>query len=187
MNAAWDGLTDPLRDAFETANGCCGFNDTRDRTVCSEAKIANSVSCSVVTTDRQENLFQWISASLFVFALITFVSYLLAHSLFKQYQKARKQFRLREIERKRDLTNDVSKTGEIRKKYAANEDSEKSIAKTSSMKSGSTDSKTPKFLPAFFKPTPKPEIKTDPTESAPRSSGTLLTYDEIASKYRGQT
>lgn len=175
MSLEWDKLSGPSRDAFETAHGCCGFNNPRDRTGCSEDKLISAVACSVKTTARQEQLFRWICVAVFVFATATFVNYLLAYNLVQQYDRVRKQFRQRESQRKKESGSSKANE-EIRAKYANDVESVKSAPLSPK------EAKNFGFLPEFLRPTPRPIIKRD--VEGPRSSGSMLTYEQIAKKYR---
>ena len=92
-------MSDSLRDAFETAHNCCGYKSTSDRTSCPESRAATAVSCSTNLSGRQAQLLNWLAISLFSFAVLMFINYLVAYVLIKRYAKARKQFKQQEYER----------------------------------------------------------------------------------------
>lgn len=163
-------MSESIRDAFETAHSCCGFKNTSDRTSCPESRLETSVPCSTKLSGRQEELLTWLAISCFAFALLTFINYLVSYGLIQQYVKARRIFKQRESDRKRQ-SSDANE--QIRKKYAKKNAEEETLKSVKS----SAD-----FLPTFLKPTPKPVISKEAKE--PRSNGSLLTYEEIAAKYR---
>lgn len=75
------------------------------------------------------------------------------------------------MDRKRETS---AANEEMRKKY-----SERINLDEGSMKSVKTKSS---YVPDFFKPTPKPIISKN--VNSPKSAGSMLMYEEIASKYR---
>lgn len=178
MNDSWGQMTDSLRGAFEVAHKCCGFKEPSDRTSCDATKIMNSVSCSSILNDRQEVLLKWLCIALFGFAALSFVNYLLAYGLIREYAKARRQFKQRENERKQPTPTKSAQNGkkeEIKMKYSAQEPETMKTAPMPEAKKANLG-----FLPQFLKSTPKPVVKAQED----RSTGSMLTYEEISAKYR---
>lgn len=178
MNDSWGQMTDPLRGAFEVAHKCCGFKDASDRTNCDATQIASAVSCSLILNDKQEGLLKWLCIALFGFAVLSFVNYLLAYGLIREYAKARRQFKQRENERKQPIAAKSTQNGkkeEIKMKYTAQEPETLKTAPMFEVKKANHG-----FLPGFLKATPKPVVKAQED----RSTGSMLTYEEISAKYR---
>lgn len=175
MDEAWNDLSQTMRDTFETSNNCCGFKSPQDRTGCSEERIANSVACSTKLSGRQNNLLLLLIAAVFIFAILSFVNYLVSYQLVREYKRAKKEFKNRQSER---ISNKYSKN------LRGNDEEIGGNAAVKTVKIENSKSAM-SYLPDFFKPTPKPMISKAGTE-APRSSGTSLTYEEIAAKYRKQ-
>lgn len=172
MDAAWNDLSQTMRDTFETANNCCGFKSPQDRTGCSEERIANSVACSSKLSGRQGNLLMWLAVAVFIFAVLAFLNYLVAYQQIREYKRAKREFKTRQSDK-------------ISTKYTKSIKSPRKNDEETTTKSVKIDGSKFSYLPDFFKPTPKPVIS--PNESnIPRSSGTMLTYEEIAAKYRKQ-
>ena len=172
MDAAWNDLSQTMRDTFETANNCCGFKSPQDRTGCSEERMANSVACSSKLSGRQEDLLMWLAVAVFIFAILAFLNYLVAYQLIREYKRAKREFKTRQSDK-------------ITTKYAKSIKSPRKNDEETTMKSVKVDGSKFSYLPDFFKPTPKPVISRNESD-IPRSSGTMLTYEEIAAKYRKQ-
>lgn len=180
MDGTWNDLSEGLRDAFETAHNCCGFKDPNDRTSCPESRVSTAVACSTKLSGRQNDLLTWLSAALFTFAVLTFLNYLVAYSLTRQYAKAKRQFKMREAERKKSAAESKGdKTSAIKKKYSIDEKATDEPLKSVFVPPQRDNLK---FLPDFLKPTPKPVISK--ASNIPRSTGSMLTYEEIAAKYK---
>ena len=184
MDNSWNELTEPLREVFETVNNCCGFESTTDRTNCSVSRASSAVACSTKMSQRQEKLLTWLAAALFVFAVLTFLSYLVSHTLVIQYEKARKAFKTRQELRTKKPEDDgtmASKRNEsdLKTKYSIDR---KDIDEESLRSVTTNDNATErsfKYLPNFMKSMSQKKVN-----NAPRSTGSILTYEEIASKYR---
>ena len=173
MNDSWNDLSQTMRDTFETANNCCGFKTPQDRTGCSEERISNSIACSTKLSGRQNNLLMWLAVAVFVFAILSFLNYLVAYQLIREYKRVNREFKQRQNER---LSTKYSKSANSPRENAENPLKTVKLEKSKSPLS---------YLPQFFKPTPKPVISQNGMD-IPRSSGTMLTYEEIAAKYRKQ-
>lgn len=181
MDATWNDLKEGMRDAFETAHNCCGFKDTSDRTSCPESRASTAVACSTKLSGRQNDLLTWLIAALFTFALVSFLNYLVAYVLTRQYSKAKREFKLKQAERRKAAESAKGdKTFEIKKKYSLDEKAKES-KDAEPLKTVSIQKDKLKFLPDFFKPTPKPIISQN--GNIPRSES-KLTYEEIAAKYK---
>lgn len=184
MDTNWNDLSEGTRDAFETANKCCGFKSVRDRTSCSESRASTAVACSTKLSGRQNDLLTWLIVALFSFALLTFLNYLVSRALTRQYAKAKREFKLKQEERKKSAAETRGdKAFEIKKKYSMDEKASAGTVKSidEPLKTVSTEQDKLKFLPDFLKPKPKSNIPKD--ENIPRSSS-KLTYEEIAAKYK---
>jgi hypothetical protein len=180
MDATWNELMEGTRDAFETAHNCCGFLNTSDRTSCPESRASAAVACSTKLSGRQSELLTWLIAALFTFALVSFLNYLVSHALTRQYTKAKREFNLKQAERRKAAAETKGdKTFEIKKKYSRDEKSVET-PEAEPLKTVSTQQDKLKFLPNFMKPTPKPVISQG--SNIPRSDS-KLTYEEIAAKY----
>lgn len=179
MDTTWNDLTEGLRDAFEIAHNCCGFRSTNDRTSCPESRASAAVACSTKLSGRQNDLLTWLIAALFIFALVSFLNYLITYALTRQYAKAKREFKLKQSERKKSATETKGdRSSEIKKKYSIDE----KATRDEPMRTVSIQQDKLKFLPEFLKPTPKPIIISEGS-SIPRSSS-KLTYEEIAAKYK---
>ena len=177
MDGAWNDLSEGLRDAFETAHSCCGFKSTNDRTMCPESRVSTAVACSTKLSGRQNDLLNWLTAAIFTFAMLTFLNYLVAYSLTRQYAKAKRQFKLKEAERRKSAAGaKTDKSSEIKKKYSIDEKSTDEPLKSVFVPPQRDHLK---FLPEFLKPTPKPSL-------SPKSTASMLTYEQIAAKYRNK-
>ena len=182
MDTTWNDLTEGLRDAFETAHNCCGFKDTSDRTSCSESRASTAIACSTKLSGRQNDLLTWLIAALFIFALVSFLNYLVAYTLTRQYTKAKREFKLKQSERRKSAAETKGdKTSEIKKKYSIDERATPAEATIEPLKTVSIQQDKLKFLPDFFKPMPKPVVSQG---SNIPPSASKLTYEEIAAKYK---
>lgn len=171
MDEAWNDLSQTMRNTFETSNNCCGFKSPQDRTGCSEERITNAVACSTKLSGRQNSLLLWLVGAVFIFAILSFVNYLVSYQLIRAYNRAKKEFNNRQAERIA-----AKNSRRIDEETAADPGALKTVKLEMNKSSMS-------YLPDFLKPTPKPTICKSGSE-AHRSSGTSLTYEEIAAKYR---
>ena len=97
MDSAWNDLSQTMRDTFETANKCCGFKFPQDRTGCSEERIANSVSCSTKLNERQQLLLLWLASAVFILTIISFLNFMIAHQLVREYKKAKREMKEKKL------------------------------------------------------------------------------------------
>ncbi len=178
MDESWNEMTNLLKDAFETVHNCCGFNSVGDRSNCSELKQSTSRACSGLMIARQEELLKWLCAGLFSVSVVGFLNYLVSYSLTRQYSKSRRQFQQANLDFSKER-NQPGQTKDSRKTDTTTAKQEQPL-KTSKLGHGSSAGM--KYLPDFLKPVPKPKITSEST--LPRSTGSMLTYEQIAAKYR---
>lgn len=176
-SAAWDELSESGRNAFEAAYSCCGFKNSSDRTACSADKVSTTRPCSPELSGRQENILRFLIAGCIATGVITLIMYMLACGLSRLYKKAQIRFKQQQAQlRIKGYIHQSRATASNLQEFETKED----VIKTSPLKRHESHS-TNNFLSDLFKPVPKPIHNTDRTA---RSSGSNLTYEEIAAKYR---
>lgn len=181
MSDAWDQLTETSKLTFEAAYSCCGFKDVSDRTACTAEKAASAQPCSVQLSGRQSTVLQWMIAGSTITGLISFINYIVSRGLSRQYRRAQIRFKQQQKQMKlKAASTEAVDSGPGTKAPEKEQVKEpvKEVIKTSPLKS---NDRGLHFLADFFKPVPKPISNTD---RSARSSGSNLTYEEIAAKYR---
>lgn len=169
-------MSESSRNAFEAAYSCCGFKTSSDRTAYPGEKAASSRACSPQLSGRQEKILRFLIAGCVTTGVITLIMYMLACGLSRLYKKAQLRFKQQQaqlrlkanIDQGRGIQNipEIEAKPEVIKSYP--------LKRQESRAAGN-------FLSDLFKPIPKPIKNTDRTT---RSSGSNLTYEEIAAKYR---
>jgi hypothetical protein len=177
-SAAWDELSESGRNAFEAAYSCCGFKNSFDRTACSAEKAESTRACSPELSGRQENILRFLIAGCILTGVITLIMYMIACGLSRQYKKAQIRFKQQQAQIRLKANIDQSQAASILQDF----DSKVDVIKTSPLKAHEGRSTT-NFLSGLFKPVPKPIQNINRTS---RSSGSNLTYEEIAAKYRNE-
>jgi len=127
---------------------------------------------------RQAELLKWLCVVMFIVAVLIFINYLVAYWLVRQYAKSRRNFEQTRVEAKERVESGKKLT-------KASKSSEPDLIGSSMKSVKLNDNVGPgslKYLPDFLKPTPKPKIISG--SNFPRSTGSMLTYDQIAAKYR---
>lgn len=195
MDTAWNNLSSSLKSMFENAHNCCGFKSTTDRTNCTDSRSSTATACSLVMTGKQSNLLTWLAIALFSAAMVSFINYLISYSLVHQYAKAHQDFKHRQLDVKdrkkkkdgddgssvittRKYDSDVNKKSEFSHGSKPDEESIKSV-------SLNNDSSTFDNFKNYFKISRKSDNKNlSPKENIPKSTGSMMTYEQIAAKYR---
>lgn len=198
MDAAWNDLSSSLKSAFENAHNCCGFKNTSDRTNCTESRASTATACSLVMTGKQSNLLTWLAVALLSAATLSFINYFISYGLVRQYAKVHRDFKQRQINvkdpkkgREGDDGASVITTGkydsDLKKKYEFSRGrNDEEFLKSVSLKNEPIENKKNNSYNTFknyFKSSQKLNDNS-PKDNIPKSTGSMMTYEQIAAKYR---
>ena len=194
MDTAWNNLSSSLKSKFENSHNCCGFKSTMDRTNCTDSRASTASACFSIMTGKQSNLLTWLAIALFSAALVSFINYLISCSLVRQYAKAHQDFKNRQLDvkdRKKKKEEDDGASVNTTKKYDTDLNRKYEILShgskpgEESIKSVNLNNDSSIFdnFKNYFKFSRKSDSK-NPNENIPKSTGSMLTYEQIAAKYR---